>query len=162
MKRRFWESTIPGLAVFSVLNATQAQDLCSDLDELIDDAGTHFVDVATEANDETSDRLVTRVLPGATYCRVNQSSLSSAYYCAWAFPYRAELAGETFDRLARDIGDCVGAGATAQSGQSVNHPDTYDVRRFQTEEADVSVAIKDKVAMDATYVFVRIHGRVDD
>ena len=160
--RWFFGSTVPGLAVFGFLYATQAQDLCADLDELIDDAGTHFVDVATGANDETGDRLATRVLPGATYCRVNPSSRSSAYYCAWAFPYRAELAGETFNSLARDVEDCIGTGATAQGAQSVNHPDTYDVRRFQTEEADVSVAIKDKVALDATYVFLRIHGRIDD
>ncbi len=159
--RRWIGSTVFVLTVYAILETAHARDLCADINDLIEQSRSQFAEIAAEASDETGDHVATRVLADATYCRITASSEDSAYYCAWAFPYRAEIAAETFDQLALGIGECVGPHATVHGDQGVNHPDFYDVRRFRTEAADVSVSIKDKVALDATYVFVRVHGRTD-
>lgn len=160
--RRLIGSTVSALTVYASLSAAHAQDLCADIDDLVEQSGSSFVDAGADVGDETGDRVGTRVLADATYCRVTASAQNSTYYCAWAFPYRAEIAAETFDQLARDVGACFGSRATVHKDQGVNHPDSYDVHRFQTVQADVSVSIKDKVALDATYVFIRVQGRSDD
>ena len=155
-------STLSALTVIASLSAAHARDLCADIDDLIEQSGSQFVDVAAQANEDTGDLEATRVLADATYCRVTASSQNRTYYCAWAYPYRAEIATEAFDQLARDIVACFDSRATVLKDQGVNHPDSYDVHRFQTAQADVSVSIKDKVALDATYVFIRVQGRSAD
>ena len=83
----------------------------------------------------------------------------SAYHCSWAFPHRAEQAYDTFDEFVREVKDCIGQKATLHSDQSVNHPDSYALRRFEMEQAEVTVSVKDKGALGSTFVFVRVQGR---
>lgn len=74
--------------------------------------------------------------------------------CAWAFDYRSDDATGAFERLVADVAEC--GTAINEKDQQVSHPDSYDLRRFVVEGKEVSVSLKDKGALDETYVFVRI------
>ena len=52
----------------------------------------------------------------------------------------------------------IGQQATLHIDQSVNHPDYYALRRYETAQADVSVSVKDKSALGNTFVFIRVQG----
>ena len=54
------------------------------------------------------------------------------------------------------VTSCFGAGAVVSSDTGVNHPDTYDLQMFRTVAGTVSVSLKDKGALQQTYVFLRI------
>jgi hypothetical protein len=100
----------------------------------------------------------TLTLAGASYCLVTKRSNGSFYHCGWEFPYRAKPAYDTFDALVRGMNDCIGRHATLHSDRSVNHPDYYALRRYQTAQAEVSVSVKDKSALSRTFVFIRVQG----
>ena len=116
----------------------------------------------TKPNGDTGDHDVTLALDGASYCLVTKRSKRSFYHCGWEFPYRAKLAYDTFDEFVRGVKDCIGRHATLHSDQSVNHPDFYALRRFETERAEVSVSVKDKSARSRTFVFIRVQGGKSD
>ena len=40
-----------------------------------------------------------------------------------------------------------------------HHPDTYALRRYETPRAEVSVSLKDKIALGRTFVFIRVQDR---
>jgi len=79
------------------------------------------------------------------------------HYCVWRFEYRTAEAYGVFNNLNRSFQECFGDGARVRSDQKVNHPDFYDLRRFEVDPVHVAVSIKDKSAMQSTYVFVRVH-----
>ena len=43
-------------------------------------------------------------------------------------------------------------------GAVVNHPDSYDLRQYAWEGGVVSLSLKDKGALGATMVFLRMQG----
>lgn len=76
-------------------------------------------------------------------------------HCRWSFDFRSDEAVEMQDRLASDIRDCLDA-STISPEQGVNHPDTYDQQRFRTADTALSVSLKDKAALQQSFVFLRI------
>ncbi len=71
---------------------------------------------------------------------------------------RAEEAYDTFDRLTQSVHECLGEQATVHNDQNVNHPDFYALIRYETEKASVNISVKDKSALERTFVFIRIQG----
>lgn len=67
--------------------------------------------------------------------------------------YRSDAASEAFISLVDQDATC-GKLITAQD-QQVSHPDSYDLRQFNVNGTEVSVSLKDKGALNQTYVFFR-------
>jgi|GEM_PF-3389118 len=135
------------------VDAVQAQDLCAAIDHLIDQSRSQFVEVAG------ATPLAGAPLAEASSCAVTKMLKGAAYHCRWEFPYRAEAAYQTFDKSVHELEGCLGPRATQHSDQSVNHPDYYALRRFETAQADVTVSVKDKGAQSRTFVFLRVQGK---
>lgn len=79
---------------------------------------------------------------------------TKALHCGWPFGYRSADAGTAFEALLKGVGEC--AVAIAMEPSIVNHPDSYDLRQFQLGTATVSVSLKDKAALEETYLFLRV------
>lgn len=79
-----------------------------------------------------------------------------ALNCAWAFAFRDGTAQAAFERALTALQACPKAGAGAARDQGVNHPDFYDLRLFQSAAGEVGLSLKDKGALQQTYVFLRI------
>lgn len=77
-----------------------------------------------------------------------------ALNCRWPFAYRAKAATETFLLLVDDTARCLNTDGLTDQG--VNHPDSYDLRTFNTDSAQVSISIKDKGALQQTFIFLRV------
>jgi len=137
----------------------QAQDLCANIDYLIDQSRSKFAEVADNPNGDAGKHDATLTLAGASKCFVTKQSKRDWYQCVWEFPYRAERAYDTFDDFVGTMNECIGQHATPHSDQSVNHPDYYSSRRYDMERAEVSVSVKDKAALGNTLVFIRVQSR---
>lgn len=100
-------------------------------------------------------------LSGAETCRTARAlSGAQTYHCAWKFPYRSAAASRVFDSFSRALKDCFPQEAQGAADQAVNHPDSYDLRQYMVGEVDVSVSLKDKGALQQTYVFIGVQGIV--
>ena len=152
-------SVLSAMIFLATLGVAQAQDLCANVDRLIDQSQSGFSKIAAKPKGNAGDHDVTLTLAGASYCTVTKRSKRNWYQCAWEFPHRAEQAYETFEEIAGKLNACIGERATLHSDRSVNHPDYYSSRRYELKRADVSVSVKDKGALGSTFVFVRVQGR---
>ncbi len=76
--------------------------------------------------------------------------------CGWPFAYRAEEATAAFGRLNDAVTACLGPDVAITQDQSVNHPDFYDLRIYRSANQEMGVSLKDKAALQQTYVFLRI------
>ena len=74
--------------------------------------------------------------------------------CHWTFPFRDEAALSFADTLWQSLQSCR-PGAPRGNDQQVNHPDSYDLREWQTPSATYAIAVKDKGALNQTLVFLR-------
>ena len=83
-------------------------------------------------------------------------------YCAKPFPYRDPAALEEFRRVNSQIARCLGQPVAGSEDQRVNHPDSYDLRRYRIEGGEVSVSLKDKGGSGQSIVFLRLSGRAAD
>jgi hypothetical protein len=146
------------LVFLATIGVARAQDLCANIDYLIDQSRSQFAEIAEKPTGDAGDHDVILTLAGASYCSVTKKSKSSFYHCGWEFPYRAQHAYDTFDEFVRGVNECIGQHATLHTDRSVNHPDYYALRRYETEQADVSVSVKDKGALGSTFVFIRVQG----
>lgn len=147
------------LVFLATMGVARAQELCANLGTLIEHSRSQFADIADKPSGDTGDHDVALVLSGASTCSVAKALKGSSYHCRWKFPYRARQAYDTFDGFVRGVNDCIGRQATVHGDQSVNHPDYYALRRYETEQAVVSVSVKDKGALGSTFVFIRVQGR---
>ena len=77
-----------------------------------------------------------------------------ALHCAWPFEYRSMQALDAFDYLLGQVAAC--ANPIAADPSSVSHPDSYDMRQFSSGMGVISVSLKDKGALNQTYVFLRV------
>jgi hypothetical protein len=145
--------------LLSGIGTAQARDLCESIKQLIDQSHAGFLDIMDEPDTDAGDHDVNLILTDASYCRVTKTSKRSSYHCGWEFPHRAQTAYDAFDDFARRVDRCIGQHAAQHSDQSVNHPDTHALRRFETPSAEVSVSVKDKSALGRTFVFIRIQDR---
>ncbi|WP_135505534.1 hypothetical protein [Roseovarius aestuariivivens] len=73
--------------------------------------------------------------------------------CMWRFGYRDQAAHDRFERLGALLELCLGRELALDD--SVNHPDSYQLRRFQIDDATVFLSIKDKASLRQTLVFLR-------
>ena len=155
-----WPRFLPLMTSMLVFLATagvaEAQDLCANIHHLMDQSRSDFAEIGGKPSGDTGDHEATLTLAGASYCTVTKRSKRSTYHCGWEFPHRAEQAYDTFDEFVRKVDDCIGRHATVHSDQSVNHPDYYASRRYETERAEVSVSVKDKGALGSTFIFIRV------
>ena len=128
-------------ALILALSATaaHADTYCADLMALTDGTAT---DIA---------------LPSGTQGTCTTSldlSGARALNCRWPFDYRAKAATETFFVLLDATTQCLNTDGVTDQG--VNHPDSYDLRTFNTDSAQVSISIKDKGALQQTFIFLRV------
>jgi len=150
---------ISTLVILAGIGVAQAQDFCADIGTLIDQSRSEFAEIAGEATGTAGDQNVTLTLAAASYCALTKRSKTTGYHCEWEFPYRAEDAYDTFHGFVGEMNECIGQQATLHDDQSVNHPDFYALRRYEMEQAEVSVSVKDKSALGNTFVFIRVQGR---
>ncbi|WP_299732879.1 hypothetical protein [uncultured Tateyamaria sp.] len=91
----------------------------------------------------------------AGICAISQDlSGARAVNCRWPFDYRVQAATDAFTRLLDATAQCLNTEGV--SDQGVNHPDSYDLRTFDTDTGQVSVSIKDKGALQQTFIFLRV------
>jgi len=135
---------------------TKAADLCADLKALVTQARSNFANWSAIA----SSTDVPLMLSGTKDCSISQSlSGLRSYHCTWPFPYRTETAHGTFDAFNQSIQKCFGEHASSSKDQQVNHPDFYDLRRYRIDDVEISVSMKDKIALQKTYLFIRVRRR---
>ena len=75
--------------------------------------------------------------------------------CHWVFDFRDAEARA----FAADIWDTLKVcrdGVSLEEDQRVNHPDSYDLQSWRTREGTYSISIKDKGALNQTFVFLRL------
>ena len=133
----------------------RADELCSDMNILVREAQSNFSNWTTKAHEAAKPLM----LPGAEDCALARSlSGAQIYHCAWIFAYRTSGAYGTFEAYNQSFQECFGSRAQLSNDQRVNHPDFYDLRQFQLDQVNVTLSIKDKSALQSTYVFVRVHG----
>lgn len=86
-------------------------------------------------------------------CRTSLSTDgTTSLHCMWSFPYRADVATQSFDAL---LGQIIACGAKRVTlDQDVNHPDFYDLRQFSFENRTIGVSLKDKGALAKTLIFL--------
>ncbi len=73
--------------------------------------------------------------------------------CAWAFDYRSLEATKAFETLVAKVAEC--GVVISEKDQQVSHPDSYDLRQYEVDGKEISVSLKDKGALNETYVFFR-------
>lgn len=133
--------------------ASAAENLCADVEGLAKEARSNFSDWKRE----TAAIAVPPSLAGAEDCDLIQPlSAPKSYLCMWAFPYRTTAAYGRFETFNRDLRECFGEPAPSSREQRVNHPDFYDLRLYRLDQVEVLVSIKDKSALQKTYLFLRV------
>ena len=138
---------------WSVENANAAS-FCSDLNRLIDAAPGDFSDIIVQPSERAGGRDITLKLEGSADCLVRQMIRSKSYGCTWEFRLGDADAYTRFDQLGQALRSCIGDRGTLSNDQSVNHPDFYDSRMFLLDNVKVSVSVKDKSALERTFVFL--------
>ena len=77
------------------------------------------------------------------------------YFCTVEFAFRSLSATAAYDRYIAEMRACFGA-PEVPIGPAVNHPDSYHQKVFVVDGEHISIALKDKGALQKTYVFVRL------
>ena len=77
-------------------------------------------------------------------------------YCHWRFDYRAERAGKLCKDLKDGLLNCPQIAALAPSDDGINHPDSYALVQFSEGSRVISVSLKEKAQLAATFVFFRV------
>ena len=77
--------------------------------------------------------------------------------CHWAFPYRSEAARAGLQDVRRIVEACLGPDAALPGDTQVNHPDSYILLRYEGQGVQVALSLKDKGALQQTFLFVRLH-----
>ncbi len=80
----------------------------------------------------------------------------TTYLCHWTFPYRDAAATTAFEALDEDIRQCFKEAMALPADSAVNHPDSYQLRRYRHGKLVISASLKDKAALGQSLVFLRI------
>lgn len=145
----------PGAALLGVVltftsPSAEAAELCATLDNLTTEARDSFIDRAATGTFDVD-------LPGNEDCTLSiQLGGAKALHCQWVFPFREAEARKTFQRMTGGIEACSRTSVVLDRDQRVNHPDSYDLRRFERSGMAIDVSLKDKGAQQQTFVFLRI------
>lgn len=95
-------------------------------------------------------------LEGAAACGVAREAAGASHYCYWEHPFRSDEAKAQVDDLERELHKCLSLTGEGTQDQSVNHPDSYDLRTYDIVGASISLSLKDKGALNRSLVFLRI------
>ncbi|MEM9441107.1 MAG: hypothetical protein AAGA73_11720 [Pseudomonadota bacterium] len=136
-----------------------AADFCSDINRLIQAAPGNFSTIIVKSDERLKGRDITLIIEGASECTVRQMIRSKSYGCTWTFQLGDPRAYARFDALGQAVQRCIGDRGTLNQDQNVNHPDFYDSRIFLLDTAKVSVSVKDKSALESTFVFLFVEPR---
>lgn len=125
---------------------------CPEALSLIKESTTQFSQIRSETESEFGGVTSTLVLPEAQHCVIIGDTVKDTYRCTWKYPYRDELAGLKFEKLALEFSTCLGNEVEMKQDQPVNHPDTYESYLFTLPGAEARVTLKDKRELDSTFV----------
>ena len=125
--------------------SAQTEAFCDRLENLMVQAGDGVM---------TSFHLSSRALAQVDCAPSRGLGGTVALHCAWPFEYRSMQALDAFDYLLGQVAAC--ANPIAADPSSVSHPDSYDLRQFSSGMGVISVSLKDKGALNQTYVFLRV------
>lgn len=75
--------------------------------------------------------------------------------CSWAYPYRSEAAAREFAAMLDAVAGCAVRADDDAADAPVNHPDSYELHLFRAAGGEIGLSLKDKAALDATYIFLR-------
>ncbi len=90
---------------------------------------------------------------GATCATYLGQSSEIGVSCYWEFPYRNASAEQMANSLWTTLQKCR-PGRPLASDQSVNHPDSFQLREWTTGNATYRVSLKDKAGQQRTLVFL--------
>lgn len=141
-----------GALTAATMAAADEPDICSALQAAIVQSENNFSDWAQGGQGAAAE------YPdlGADDCGLSQNSAGQRqFHCQWKFEYRSPGASETLNSLSGAAQSCFEHQAIAFRDQGVNHPDTYDQRQFILGDAVLTISLKDKAALQKTYVFLR-------
>ncbi|MDJ0610886.1 MAG: hypothetical protein QNJ67_18055 [Kiloniellales bacterium] len=141
------------LLVPASAGAAVARDLCAEIAPLIALASSPADPESRGASSAEVARL------GEASCRVVTRPSGGISYCTWTFPYRSDEAAAAFEDFADQLESCFKPEAAQGGGPGVNHPDSYAQHRYTAGPASISLSLKDKAALDSTYVSVIVSGR---
>ena len=134
------------VALFACLPVVAMADRCFLLQQMVDYAQVGYLRPTP-----------VEIYSGADHCDVSHDELGAkTYLCRWTFPYRASVATRVFEDMDRDIGQCFENAVALPADKIVNHPDSYDLRRYRIENMMIAVSLKDKAALDRTLMFLRL------
>jgi len=118
---------------------------CDTLEQLVDRAKHRAV-------------LDSPALEGATFCQTSQdASGGAAFHCGWGYEYRSAAANTAFDQVVGQVKMCLTPQEVTEAGAQVNHPDSFDQRHYTVDGVRISLSLKDKGALQQTYVFLAVH-----
>ena len=145
MKIRFADLILIIPLVLGSHLSAQTEAFCDRLENLMVQAGDGVT---------TSFHLSSRALAQVDCAPSRGLGGTVALHCAWPFEYRSMQALDAFDYLLGQVAAC--ANPIAADPSSVSHPDSYDLRQFSSGMGVISVSLKDKGALNQTYVFLRV------
>ena len=126
---------------------------------LVEAAKTNFTDVSHIPTLKEDNP----ILADATSCQLAlQLGGKKQLICSWQFDYRDALATNQFIKLNNELRTYSGETFPVIEDLDVNHPDFYDLKTYTKLETSLAVSLKDKAALDQTYVFLRILGALPD
>ncbi len=147
---RFW---LAGFFLASIATDLSAQGgpFCDRLDQAM------AITRSDDAKAETVTDLLLGFGPSVPNCAfsIDLSGAKSAN-CHWAFSYRSDDSAMQFTEMLAELSACADPSFDIESDQHVNHPDFYDLRLLRITDGDVGLSLKDKVALEQTYVFIRL------
>ena len=89
-------------------------------------------------------------------CRNIDTERGPARSCNVKFNYRSAVAQERFDKLRKDIEQCIRGAELLPSNASVNHPDTHSEEIFAIPGGRIVISLKDKARLGQSFVFITI------
>jgi len=92
---------------------------------------------------------------GASCQTFNSHGGEQGVACWWSFDYRDHAAQDFAQTFWDDVTRCF-AGAELGRDMPVNHPDSYDLRQWQSPKQTFALSLKDKAAIAQTLVFLRM------
>ncbi len=152
MPRWAMRYSVFALALLTCIAPADAEEsICQKVKTLLEQAKTNFAPEEAGGAPEP--------LPGAETCSLTLSlSGARAYHCAWSYPFRDGSVAAAFAGHTKMLQQCFGETVEISRDQAVNHPDFYDQRHYRMGEVAVTLSVKDKTALQKTYVFLGVHG----
>ncbi len=139
-----------GFALASAATLANASDLCATVEALTTEAKANFANRPLSGSFNSG-------LPNDAQCAVLlHLGGARALNCQWGFSFRNPDARNAFRHLSDQVRECSGVIVLMDQDQQVNHPDTYDLRKYDWNGAIIDVSLKDKGALQQTFVFLRV------